>query len=413
MALMLLAVLPQITSARSAVGARHADLTHYGVAKATFQTATDAAAWPQKSGDWCGIATVAAIAAYRGSSVTQAGIADYLNSGGAVSAFGSPSHASGYWGPGFQADISRDYGTDPRALAQAMGAEAGGNPHMRVVTNGRWVATWLIVADVIRNGPVTVFVDAGLHSVVVSGVNAWGNPLDNLNNISSLEVWDPGAELGGTSGVQAAREVDVSLSSWLYSMSYLGSRYDNNWFGGYTYDPDPAVGPYTYDPAAGNPHHLWVGNFVYIAPYGPGVSADWAINQDGALIRGAHDEVPSGYSGASVPLWIPPPPTPTPLPTATPTPTPRPTPTVHPPQEPPDLIFPTPTPVIPRNERGLPFAMPSCTSASCTNLKVLGGYSTGGMLMLIGVVGLVGTWRSRRGERRRGRWGRVRWRRGG
>ncbi len=95
-------------------------------------------------------------------------------------------------------------------------------------------------------------------------------------------------------------------------------------------DPDPAVGPYTYDPGSGRNQHLWIGHFVYIRPDASGeatngVSPDWAFNQNVALIRGYNGEIPAGYAGPSVALYTPPPPpppTPTPKPTATPTPAP-------------------------------------------------------------------------------------------
>src|SRR5215469_14457398 len=63
--------------------------TLYGASNATVKTAVNAAAWPQKKNNWCGVATVAAIAQFRGLAVTQTAVANYLNSTAGVSAWGT------------------------------------------------------------------------------------------------------------------------------------------------------------------------------------------------------------------------------------------------------------------------------------------------------------------------------------
>lgn len=124
--------------------------------------------------------------------------------------------------------------------------------------------------------------------------------------------------------IQSAQVVQVSLSTWLSSAVYWGSSYQANYQGGVAQDPDPSVGPYTYDPSQNMNGHLWIGHYVSLRPDRPGdasvgVSPDWAFAQSGALITGQHGEVPAGYIGPTVPIQPPPAPTPTAVPTKTPT----------------------------------------------------------------------------------------------
>jgi hypothetical protein len=276
--------------------------TSVGVSDTQMQAAVNAAGWPQQGNNWCGIATVAAIANYLGDHVSQSAVNGYLKSSGAVSQWGTPS-----WngvGPGVAADISRDSGTDPRALALAM-RTFGGHWYSQMVDEySAWDATGQLAADLENaHEPISVIVDSGQHSIVVSQMSANGDPAWNPGAITSLTLWDPG--YGTPAGLLWAQKVTVSLGQWLSWGGLWGSVYDD-WL-----DPDPAVGPYTYDPAIGNYQHLWTGHYVYIRPGGiAGVSADWAVTQNWVVIPGQHGELPPGYHL---------PPTPTPWPTATPT----------------------------------------------------------------------------------------------
>lgn len=273
-----------------------------GVDDAKMQAAVTAAGWPQQGRTWCGIATIAAIASYLGHPVSQGAVTAFLNSSAARSQWGTPS-----WnglGPGVAANISRDSGTDPRALAEGMRNFGGAWYSQAVDLWGAWDATGQLAADLeYAHQPISVIVDGGQHSVVVSKIFANGDPAWNPGAITALEVWDPGA--GADAGIQWAQKVVVSLGDWLYDGVYWGTVYNDQ------YDPDPAVGPYAYDPSIGNYHHLWTGHYVYIRPGGlAGVPVDWAVNQSWVVIPGQHGELPPGYHF---------PPTPTPLPTATPT----------------------------------------------------------------------------------------------
>lgn len=271
----------------------------YGVDDARMQAAVNAAGWPQQVFNWCGVATVAAIADYRGGGVSQAGVAGWMQSGAAVSQWGTPSFI--YPGPAFRADIARDSGTDPRSLAAGLAAMAGGRYHALADPWGSWDATYRLAADIEYSGqPISVIVDHGLHSVVVSKVFANGDPAANPSSIFALEVWDPGYGSAFNAQIQSAQHVVVPLGDWLYDEVYWGAPYyqNGNW------DPDPAVGPYTYDPSAGDYNTTWIGNWVYIQPWGPAVSVDWTVNALDWVVPGQHGELPPGYAL----------PTPTPLP---------------------------------------------------------------------------------------------------
>ena len=68
-------------------------------------------------------------------------------------------------------------------------------------------ATIHLVDDLVRTQePISVIVFHGLHSVLVSGVTATGNPVTDPSSITGLEVWDPG--YGITNGnIQSAQGV--------------------------------------------------------------------------------------------------------------------------------------------------------------------------------------------------------------
>lgn len=276
----------------------------YGASYTHMLAATKAAKWPQQQKLWCGVATAAAIAEYEGvSAATQSQVATWMNSAAAVSPWGTPSHATGYYGPGFKADISRDFGSDPRSLAAALAAETKKPYHQLVVTAGGFEASKALAMDLARSKqPITVFVDHALHSVVVTDVFATANPLISPSSITGFQVWDPAWDVFNT-GIQPLEVENVPLNTWLTSYAYWGEPYHANIVGGFTYDPDPAVGPYAYSTATPEQQsHLWTGHFVYIRPDASGtplagVSADWAENQRGELIKGWSAQIPNGYTG--------------------------------------------------------------------------------------------------------------------
>jgi hypothetical protein len=277
----------------------------YGPSNAAVLAAVRAAGWPQQQNNWCGVATVAAIARFRGQPVSQQNVADYLNSPAAVSEWGRAPTSPYYWGPAFAADISGDVGTDPRALAGGLTGVAGASYHDLIEFGSNYDATLDLVYDLMRtHEPISVIVFHGLHSVLVSGVVATDNPVSDPGSITGLEVWDPG--FGIPSGnIQSAQEVMVPLATWLGSPDYWATPYAPNYFGSISEDPDPSVGAYSYDPSQNGGRQLWIGHYIYMRPDGSGdpasgVSPDWAFDQTGSLIEGFHAEIPSGYTGPAI-----------------------------------------------------------------------------------------------------------------
>lgn len=281
---------------------RVAVATFHGADTNQVQQAVNAVKLQQKA-NWCGVAAIAWVAYYRGNhSITQQQVADYLNSSAAVSPWGTPSKDPYSGGPGFAADISRDSGTDPRSHAAGLAYAAQGTYSQVVALGSARDATNHLIADVVQSGqPLAVIVDHGLHTVLVSGVYATVNPVTDPGSVTSLVVWDPGNP-ASASNIQSTTKAVVSISTWLTNSIYWGRSYDSNPIldGKIVLDPDPAVGPYTYNPSKNDFAHLWIGHYVYIRP--GGASTDWAFDQSGNLIKGWHGEVPSGYTGPTTTL---------------------------------------------------------------------------------------------------------------
>lgn len=303
----------------------HPALVRVGADRLRVLAAVQAAQWPQQGHTWCGVATVAAIARYRGYPITQSTVANYLNSAGATSPWGTPSWNSR--GPGFRANISRDSGTDPRSLAIGLAALAHGAYHQFVDTSDALDATRHLALDLSRtHEPISVIVFHGQHSVLVSGILATDNPVTDPGSITGLEVWDPGNGFDAA-GIQWAQMTVISLDQWLYDPTYWGAPYAENWIGGFPEDPDPIVGPYAFDPARSASTHLWIGHYVYIRPE-PAFATealtnlDLAYDQSGAPIPSFHADVPlpGDNGGQRVPAPGPTPPGATPAATAPSTP---------------------------------------------------------------------------------------------
>ena len=370
--------------------------------------AAAAAQWPQQYNNWCGIATVALVANYLNpqAHTGQDWVYSALNS--SESMWGSPPATTPKtwgvttWGPYVPADIAQDFGTDPRSIAAGLTLATGQNYHVIVDTAGAYDATRHIVDDVLlSNQPVSVFVDHGQHSVIVSGVDATGDPLTNPSSITAIHVWDPGVPYAG---IQQHMEETVPIGMWLSGIipnsggsDYFRYPYASNIYSGIPLDPDPSVGPYTYIPSKYN--HLWVGHYVYVSPHAQGAAAglgpDWELNQNGAVLAGfatsKYAALPAGYSGPSVLMPTNPPPPPPPVqvfrfvaPAPRPKPKPTPVPTATPPRARPS---PTPAPTT-STEPILPdtAAVPArCASMSCalaTMPPLWALYTFGGLLLV-------------------------------
>jgi hypothetical protein len=268
--------------------------TRYGANYSHFH-AVVRATWPQTHYNYCGVATVAAISTYDWRYTSQGNVVNYLDSVPAISEWGQP------WPEAFKANISTDFGTDPRSLAASLSALAGGPFSQFVDYNGSWDATIHLVDDIYyTHQPISVIVDHGLHSVIVDAVYATANPVANPYSIISLEVWDP-AWGSGYQTVSYGQVAWVGLRDWLTNSNFWGQPYSGNYIARYgALDPDPEIGPYAYNWGKHEYAHLWIGHYVYLRPFRrAGANADWAFNQNFALIRGYHGEIPRGYTGPS------------------------------------------------------------------------------------------------------------------
>lgn len=280
--------------------------SYFGANEAWVLTASSE--WPQAASNWCGVATVEVVANYSyqlygGQSYYpfhaggQQQIANDMNSAAASSQWGTPA-----WngvGPGFRADISNDFGSDPRALAWAILYESTAGVPLHTQRSGytlpRWATNAFSYHNVIYHGdvvyavagmartlarfqqPVSVTTDHGLHSVVVSGVYATTNPITQYPaNVNAVVVWDPGVG-SPWGGDQSAREVTWANYTFNNSSVAWGSLYSANG----NDDPDPSVGIYT--PTGSQTH--WIGFRTDIEPDSQiDVSVDYALDENGVVM---------------------------------------------------------------------------------------------------------------------------------
>lgn len=280
----------------------------YGANDGAVQTAVKNALWPQKQDNWCAVSTISAVAYYTGHAVSQASIGGFLYSNSQSESEWGSAYASG---GGFLADIARDGGTDPRSIAAGLAHATGGHYHEIVGFRGAWNATEHLAADLERSRqPISVTIAHGLHSILVSDVYATGDPTSNPYSITALVAWDPGVGSQWGSYLQTQRQV-ISIHDWLTNSDFWGAPYNANYYGSIPYDPDPSVpsnpaGYYDHNPGAGLYADLWIGHYVYLRPDAigdpsNGVNADWAFDQNDNLIKGINGEVPSGYTGPTIP----------------------------------------------------------------------------------------------------------------
>jgi hypothetical protein len=297
--------------------AQAASGTFYGANEAWVGVA--ASEWPQRSNNWCGIANIEVIANYSFMAATndpnyfpfgnpantpagarnQASIVnDMDNTSVALSQWGVPS-----WngtGPGFQADIARDGGTDPRSIAWGALYESAAGDYLHQRHPGylppRWATRAYSIHDVIYHGgesqaltglarmlenyqaPVSITMAHGLHSDIVSGVYSTNDPdVATTAAVTAINVWDPAVGAPG-GGYQSSREVTWDAYSFSTDTSMWGTAYQSN----SGYDPDPAVGPYT--PNSKYPTH-WINYYTLIGPDNhTTVSPDYALDEYGNVM---------------------------------------------------------------------------------------------------------------------------------
>jgi hypothetical protein len=224
-----------------------------------------------------------------------------MNSPAAVSQWGTPS-----WngvGPGFAADISRDFGTDPRSIAWGILRESAasspppvyqpGNRNPQIARQGYTYHNVIyhqaanqanfalagVARTLVRFGqPIIMTTAHGLHTVVVSGMWASSDPVAGYPaDVNAVDVWDPGVG-SPWGGYQSARFVTWANYSFDVASNGWGPLYSANG----NLDPDPAVGVYV--PNSQYPSH-WIGYRVDIEPDSQlNVSVDYALDENGNVM---------------------------------------------------------------------------------------------------------------------------------
>src|SRR5947209_572608 len=270
----------------------------YGARNDWMHTATNL--WPQILDYYCGIANIQAIIRYDYQKAGQtppvyhqSTIADQLNLPYAVSPWGTPS------GSVFQADISLDGGTDPRSITWGayVLTPASYIYHNYIYSNSNSAATYSFAVDFGShvaqqpNIPISVTIDQGAHSFIVSGVYASSDPsVSSSATIYDIVTWDPW--LGpnnnpppGFGKIYNTTQNQIwSLTDWLGNQEntnghlwYLWSKpYSNIANGGF--DPEPSAPRNYYNPPfpTGQKKH-WAGYYVTI---------EWDTIADGTMRNG-------------------------------------------------------------------------------------------------------------------------------
>jgi len=254
--------------------------------------------WYQQQGNWCGIASIRAIQVYdwlyynRGKPQwdnSQSAIHNRLNS------YTSP------WGPGggyVTSDISRDFGTDPHAVAYG----AWYDTPISTQSQPYWFHNWIYRTSALtatadfstdfgsntrsHNDPITVMIDGGYHSFVISGVYATSDP-SRGGTVKSIQTWDPwlnhaNKSPNGTHPYNQTEEQVWSVTDWITKRTMFGQPYNTN----NGSDPEPDTPNHYYVPPfpSRNVLHHW--NTYYVTVEQDYIStdiysADIAIDQNG------------------------------------------------------------------------------------------------------------------------------------
>lgn len=302
------ATTPNTPNAPTAPAATAAYTTFYGGDSARTNNAI-ASVWPQYNGAYCGVETAIAMVNYDdqvhgvgmrfGGRGAQSNVA-YANQRSGASRWGYATPTNPYGGV---TNIAPDFGTDPRSIAYmaytytpnntfyhdyiyrwqfSNGAQPAYTTQVQQATTSfaRALEAW--------HEPISVTINGGLHSVLVTGVYSYTDPATTYPaQIASVVYRDPQAW-------PSASRFEVAFSTWangnfatpygvyaLWSL-YYGDRYSRG-DGRNTSDPEPTVGPYR--PNASSPVH-WFRGFTWVqrdGHYANGAySPDFAYRSTGA-----------------------------------------------------------------------------------------------------------------------------------
>lgn len=282
--------------------------TFYGSYQPWMLSATSD--WYQHRDFWCGISNIHAIQVYDWLTY-NGGQPPQDNSQEAIYARLNDTHTSGVispWGYGggyVKSDISRDTGTDPRALAFGLRYETPPTSTMerrKTYLFHNWIyrtdsttATYAFSSDfgqntLSYNDPISATVDRGGHSFVVDGVWSSSDPSAGNTTIAAVDTWDPWLNRNNQpriSGIlynQFQNQV-WSLYDWTTNPRLWGQPYTTN----YGNDPDPTSPPLTsnyYVPPF--PHaitHHWINSYITIEQDRiAALDYNMALDQNGHLV---------------------------------------------------------------------------------------------------------------------------------
>jgi len=256
--------------------------------------------WYQHQGNWCGIANIRAIQVY-----------DWLYYNGKAPQWDNSQEAihnrlnsiTSPWGPGggyVKASISRDFGTDPHAIAYGAWYDTPVSTSSQPYWFHNWIyrtssttATYDFGTDfgrntVSHNDPISVTIDGAYHSFVVDGVWATSDPSSPGATIGSIDTWDPwlnhaNTSVDGTHPYNQYQNQVWSMTDWITNRILWGQPYNTS----NGSDPEPDTPNHYYvPPFPGGYTHHWNTYYITIEQdyiSNATTSYDYAIDQNGHL----------------------------------------------------------------------------------------------------------------------------------
>ena len=283
--------------------------TYYGVNETLMNKAIGGTIWPQTLPNACAVADVVGLINYDylkagkslkfPNSAYQKSVEDYNQTTSGISQWGYATPTNQVAG---LTNIAPDFGNDPRSVAyDVQHYEVSGSSIHNYIYRWQFAhkikptfsiqareATTLVVRELQNwQEPAIVFINGGLHSVLVTGAWSTNNPNTNFPaNIQGLVYRD-------SEGNATTSRQEISLNTWIgghyaspFGIYSLWALYygDRSTIGDMrnTLDPEPMVGP--YKPSARFPHHWYLG-FTWVehdsfTATGP----DWALNAVGIRV---------------------------------------------------------------------------------------------------------------------------------